>query len=51
MTSFLNENPFSKGSLWAALAGAGGGLLSYFVGEVVAAQLDMWQESQDLTNH
>jgi uncharacterized membrane protein len=29
--------PFSKRSLWAALAGAGGGLLSFFVGELVAA--------------
>ena len=28
-------SPFSEGSLWAALAGAGGGLLSFPVGEMV----------------
>ena len=28
-------SPFSAGSLWAALAGAGGGLLSFPVGEIV----------------
>ncbi len=29
--------PFSAGSLWAALAGAGGGLLSFPIGELVAS--------------
>ncbi len=30
-------SPFSAGSLWAALAGAGGGLLSFPVGEIVGS--------------
>lgn len=33
-TSSAAISPFSAGSLWAALAGAGGGLLSFPVGEV-----------------
>ena len=33
-------SPFSAGSLWAALAGAGGGLLSFPVGEIVGSLSD-----------
>ena len=33
-------SPFSAGSLWAALAGAGGGLLSFFVGEIIGQYTD-----------
>ncbi len=33
-------SPFSAGSLWAALAGAGGGLLSFPIGEIVGSLTD-----------
>ena len=39
-TSSSSVSPFSAGSLWAALAGAGGGLLSFPVGECVGSFTD-----------
>ena len=36
-TTSTAVSPFSAGSLWAALAGAGGGLLSFPVGELVGS--------------
>ncbi len=39
-TTSAAVSPFSAGSLWAALAGAGGGLLSFPVGELVSTLTD-----------
>ena len=39
-TTSTAVSPFSAGSLWAALAGAGGGLLSLPVGEIVSSLTD-----------